>query len=102
MGKKKSSQKTAGACEQDRTRNLARLKRIEGQVRGIAQMVEGDRYCVDVLTQIAATQSALRSVGKELLRHHLKHCVADAARLGEQEFNTASDELIEMLYKNAR
>ncbi len=102
MGNKERNQKKAGACDHDRTRNLARLKRIEGQVRGIAQMVEDDRYCVDVLTQIAAVQSALRAVGKELLRHHLKHCVADAARLGENEFNTASDELIEMLYKNAR
>ncbi|MBO6739912.1 MAG: metal-sensitive transcriptional regulator [Phycisphaerales bacterium] len=102
MGKKKSSQKTAGACEHDRAKNLARLKRIEGQVRGVAQMVEDDRYCVDVLTQIAAVQSALRSVGKELLRHHLKHCVADAARLGKDDFSAASDELIEMLYKNAR
>lgn len=102
MGNKARNQKTAGACDHDRARNLARLKRIEGQVRGIAQMVEDDRYCVDVLTQIAAVQSALRSVGKELLRHHLKHCVADAARLGEDDFNAASDELIEMLYKNAR
>lgn len=102
MGKKENNQKKAGACDHDRARNLARLKRIEGQVRGIAQMVEDDRYCVDVLTQIAAIQSALRSVGKELLRHHLKHCVADAAKLGEEEFNNASDELIEMLYKNAR
>lgn len=102
MGINKLNQKSAGACEHDRAKNLARLKRIEGQVRGIAQMVEDDRYCVDVLTQIAAVQSALRSVGKELLRHHLKHCVADAAKHGEEQFNSASDELIEMLYKNAR
>ena len=83
-------------------RNLARLKRIEGQVRGIAQMVEQDRYCVDIFTQIAAVQSAMRSVGKELLRHHLKHCVADAAKLGRTQLEEASDELIELLYKNAR
>ncbi len=102
MGKRQTNRKSAGSCEHDRSRNIARLKRIEGQVRGIAQMVEDDRYCVEVLTQIAAGQSALRSVGKELLRHHLKHCVAGAAKLGDEEFNTASDELIEMLYKNAR
>ncbi|QKK08427.1 MAG: metal-sensitive transcriptional regulator [Planctomycetota bacterium] len=102
MGIKASHKIASGVCEADRSRNLARLKRIEGQVRGIAQMVEQDRYCVDVLTQIAAAQSALRSVGKEMLRHHLKHCVADAARLGKPEFDATSDELIELLYKNAR
>jgi DNA-binding FrmR family transcriptional regulator len=85
-----------------RARNLARLKRIEGQVRGVAQMVEDDRYCVDVLTQIAATQQALRAVGRELLRHHLKSCVAAAAAKGESALDEASDELIELLYKNAR
>ncbi len=102
MGKKSTVRLATDVCDQDRDRNLARLKRIEGQVRGIAQMVEHDRYCVDILTQIAAVQSALRSVGKELLRHHLKHCVADAAKLGKAEFEEASDELIELLYKNAR
>ncbi len=102
MGKKKSARAAMNVCAEDRAKNLARLKRIEGQVRGIAQMVEQDRYCVDVLTQIAAVQSAMRSVGKELLRHHLKHYVADAAKLGQAEFEEASDELIELLYKNAR
>lgn len=102
MGNKPLARSAAHVSEEDRARNLARLKRIEGQVRGIAQMVEQDRYCVDILTQIAAVQSAMRSVGKELLRHHLKHCVADAARLGKAEFEQASDELIELLYKNAR
>lgn len=102
MGRKPASRTGDIARDQKRAQNLARLRRIEGQVRGIANMVEEDRYCVDVLTQIAAVQSALRSVGKELLRHHLKHCVADAARLGRTEFEHASDELIEMLYKNAR
>ena len=102
MGNKNSAKAATNVCAADLAKNLARLKRIEGQVRGIAQMVEQDRYCVDVLTQIAAVQSAMRSVGKELLRHHLKHCVADAAKLGQAEFEEASDELIELLYKNAR
>ncbi len=102
MGKKSRIRSASGVCPNERAANLARLKRIEGQVRGIAQMVEQDRYCVDVLTQIAAAQSALRSVGKELLRHHLKHCVADAARLGQAEFEAAGDELIDLLFKNAR
>jgi len=85
-----------------KARNLARLKRIEGQIKGIARMVEEDTYCVDVLTQIAATQQALRGVGKQLLRHHLGHCVAAAARRGGRQLDVAADELIELLYKNAR
>lgn len=81
---------------------LARLKRIEGQVRGVSQMVEDDRYCVDVLTQIAAIQSALRGVGKQLLHRHLNHCVAAAAKRGPEHLERASSELIDLLYKNAR
>ncbi len=102
MGTKANHRTASGVCDTQRTANLARLKRIEGQVRGIAQMVEQDRYCVDVLTQIAAAQSALRSVGKEMLRHHLKHCVADAAKHSKASLETASDELIDLLNKNAR
>ncbi len=55
-----------------------RLRRVEGQVRGIAQMVEDDRYCIDVLTQISAATKALQAVALELLGDHLSHCVADA------------------------
>ncbi len=98
MGKK-ADQNLARA---EKARNLARLARIEGQIRGIARMIEKDTYCVDVLTQIAATQQALRGVGKQLLRHHLGHCVADAARRGKNQLQIAADELIELLYKNAR
>ena len=58
----------------------ARLHRIEGQVRGLARMVEEDRYCIDVLTQVAATTRALQAVALELLRDHLRACVADALR----------------------
>ena len=59
-----------------------RLARIEGQVRGIARMVEDDRYCIDVLTQVSATTKALESVALKLLEDHLAHCVVDAARTG--------------------
>src|SRR5262249_45532693 len=80
--------------------NLMRLRRIEGQIRGIARMIEEDRYCADVLGQMAAAQAALRAVGRELMRHHLKHCVPDALAKGRSE--EVYDELIDLMYKNAQ
>jgi len=61
---------------------LARLRRVEGQVRGLQQMVEADRYCIDVLTQISAVTKALQSVAVGMLDDHLRHCVADAVSAG--------------------
>lgn len=68
--------------DEDKAKVLARLKRIEGQVHAIAQMVEDDRYCIDVLTQIAASNSALKSVALLLLDDHLNHCVRQASAQG--------------------
>lgn len=86
-----------------KSRNLKRLRRIEGQVRGLARMVEEDRYCVDILTQISSVQEALRGVGRELMRNHLRHCATEAIRKGSpQEAETVYDELLEILYKNSR
>jgi DNA-binding FrmR family transcriptional regulator len=61
---------------------LKRLGRIEGQVRGLARMVEDDRYCIDVVTQIAAVRAALRRVEEEVLKDHVSHCVEHAIRSG--------------------
>ena len=83
-------------------RNVKRLRRIEGQVRGLQRMVEEERYCADVLTQIASVQEALRSVGRELLRNHLKHCAATAIRSGGAEAEAMYDELLDLIYKHAR
>jgi len=83
-------------------RNLKRLRRIEGQVRGLQKMVEEDRYCADVLTQISSVHEALRSVGRELMRNHLKHCAATAIRTGSEEAEQMYDELVELMYKHAR
>ena len=81
---------------------LKRLSRIEGQVRGIARMVEGDRYCVDVLTQLAAVRSALRAVEDELLRDHVAHCVEGAIASGDAEDQRRKvAELIEVLGRRA-
>jgi DNA-binding FrmR family transcriptional regulator len=64
---------------------LKRLRRIEGQTRGLQRMVEEDKYCIDVLTQVAAVTKALQAVSLSLLEDHMNHCVVDAARAGEQE-----------------
>jgi DNA-binding FrmR family transcriptional regulator len=83
--------------------NLKRLKRIEGQVRGLQRMVEEERYCADILTQISSVQEALRSVSRELMRNHLKHCATHAITHGSQEqANGMYDELIELIYKHSR
>jgi CsoR family transcriptional regulator, copper-sensing transcriptional repressor len=66
----------------DKQRIQARLRRIEGQVRGLEKMVEEDRYCIDVLTQVNATRAALESVALKLLADHTAHCVAEAIRSG--------------------
>jgi CsoR family transcriptional regulator, copper-sensing transcriptional repressor len=63
--------------------SLSRLSRIEGQVRGIARMVEEDRYCVDIITQIAAARAGLKRVADELLKDHVAHCVEHAIRSGD-------------------
>ena len=64
---------------------LARMRRIEGQARGITQMVENDRYCIDVLTQIAAINKALQAVAVGLLDEHLRHCVVEAVESGDDD-----------------
>lgn len=71
---------------------LARLRRVEGQIRGLQQMVECDRYCVDVLTQISAVTKALQSVAVGLLDDHLRHCLADAAVAGGREADRKLEE----------
>ena len=79
---------------------LARLGRIEGQVRGVARMVEEDRYCIDVLTQIRAVRAALDKVDQEIQNDHLQHCVAHAFHAGSaRERQTKIDELLEVLDK---
>jgi DNA-binding FrmR family transcriptional regulator len=85
-----------------KARTLARLRRIEGQVRGVQRMVEEDRYCADVLTQLSSVQEALRAVGREVLRHHLKHCASNAIRTGDASADAMYDELVDLMYKHVR
>jgi DNA-binding FrmR family transcriptional regulator len=96
------ARKAVGVDPERRDRNLKRLRRIEGQVRGLQRMISEDRYCADILTQIASVQEALRSVGRELMRNHLKHCAASAIRAGEAEAEAMYDELIDLMYRNLR
>ncbi|WJP98072.1 metal-sensing transcriptional repressor [Macrococcus bovicus] len=80
---------------EEKEKMLKRLKRIEGQVRGIQKMIEEDRYCVDILIQISAIESALKQVGFSVTERHMNHCVADAIRKGEGE--ASIDELMKVL-----
>lgn len=83
--------------------NLRRLRRIEGQIRGLQRMVEEDRYCADILTQVSSVQEALRAVARALMRNHLTHCATHAIRSESAEDRQAMyDELLGMIYKNAR
>ena len=81
---------------------LTRLKRIEGQVRGLQNMVQAERYCADVLLQISSVQQALRGVSRQLMRNHLQNCAADAIRRGPETAEAMYDELLELVYRHAR
>jgi DNA-binding FrmR family transcriptional regulator len=82
---------------------LKRLSRIEGQVRGIARMVENDRYCIDILTQIAAVRAALQRVEQDVLEEHVHHCVHHAFVSGTAgERKKKIDELMQLLARAAR
>jgi len=85
-----------------KARNLKRLRRIEGQVRGLQKMVEDNRYCADILTQISSVHEALRAVGRELMRNHLKHCATHAIRSGTSEAEAMYDELIDLMHRHSR
>ena len=90
--------RTAIAVDADhKARTLTRLRRIEGQVRGLQRMVEEDRYCADVMTQIASVQEALRGVSRELMRNHLRHCAATAVRAGGATADAMYDELLTLM-----
>lgn len=82
---------------------LKRLSRIEGQIRGLARMVEQDRYCIDIVTQIAAARAALRRVEEEILRDHIAHCVEHAIVSGNAaEQRRKIEELMDVLSRTAR
>jgi CsoR family transcriptional regulator, copper-sensing transcriptional repressor len=84
----------------DKDRHVKRLRRIEGQVRGLARMIENDEYCIDVLTQVSAVTKALQSMSLALLDEHLKHCVAGAIADGgdaDEKVKEASDAIARLV-----
>ena len=83
-------------------RTTKRLRRIEGQVRGLQKMVEEERYCADILTQVSSVHEALRGVARELLRNHLKHCASSAIRAGSEQADAMYEELVDLVYKHNR
>lgn len=97
-----TSRKALAVDPEVKSRNLKRLRRIEGQLRGLQKMVEEDRYCADILTQISSVHEALRGVGRELMRNHLKHCATGAIRTGGAKADSMYDEIVDLMYTHSR
>jgi DNA-binding FrmR family transcriptional regulator len=99
--KKKETERHAVAVDHDtKASNLMRLRRIEGQIRGLQKMVEEDRYCPDILMQVASVQEALKGVSRELVRNHLTHCARRALKGSDAQAAEAIDELIAVWSKH--
>lgn len=97
------NRKAVAVSHEIKSANLKRLRRIEGQVRGLERMVAEDRYCADILVQISSVQEALRAVGRALMRNHLRHCAAQAIRKGSPaQAEAMYDELLHLIYTHAR
>src|SRR5882724_4831642 len=79
-GAREKSRKALAVDPEIKSSNMKRLRRIEGQVRGLQRLVAEDRYCADILIQVSSVQEALRSVGRALMKNHLRHCATDAIR----------------------
>jgi CsoR family transcriptional regulator, copper-sensing transcriptional repressor len=104
MSKRPPEHRHASHVDQDIKRNLTlRLRRVEGQVRGIQKMIEDERYCPDILVQMSAVHESLRSIERMLLRNHLQHCATEALRSGDdRKAQRTYEELTELFYKHAR
>ena len=101
-GEEQGGRKAVGVDPDLKSRNLTRLRRIEGQVRGLQKMIDEDRYCSDILVQLSSVHEALRAVGRELMRNHLKHCASSAIRSDAESAEAMYDELVDMMYKHSR
>ncbi|GAC1661249.1 MAG: hypothetical protein NVS9B4_13270 [Candidatus Acidiferrum sp.] len=98
-----SGRKAVGVDPDIKVANRKRLRRIEGQIRGLQKMVEEDRYCADVIVQIASVQQALRGVARNLMKNHLHHCASKAIASKKKEEGAAMyDELLDLIYTHLR
>ena len=97
-----TGRKAVAVDPDSKEKNLKRLRRIEGQVRGLHRMVEEDRYCADIMTQISSVNEALRAVGRELMKNHLRHCAATAIRSSDDEAAAMYDEIVDLMYKTGK
>lgn len=95
------AKKAHGVDPEIKSANLKRLRRIEGQVRGLHKMVEEDRYCPDILIQVASVREALSGVSRELVRNHLSHCARRALQGSDEQAQAAVDELVAVWSKHA-
>jgi DNA-binding FrmR family transcriptional regulator len=99
----KGTRKAVAVDPEIKTSNLKRLRRIEGQIRGLHRMVDEEYYCADILVQISSVQEALRGVGRELMRNHLQHCASQAISKGSRQDAAAMyEELLDLMYRHAR
>ncbi len=97
------ARKAVGVDPELKDANRKRLRRIEGQIRGLQKMVEEDRYCTDIIAQVASAQEALRGVARNLMRNHLHHCASKALKSAKKEETKAMyDELLEVIYAHLR
>lgn len=95
--------KALGVDPEIKNANRKRLRRIEGQIRGLEKMVQEDRYCPEIIVQIASVQEALRGVARNLMKNHLHHCAGEALQKGKREEREAVyEELLELIYKHLR
>jgi len=98
-----AGRKAIGVDPELKDANRKRLRRIEGQIRGLQKMVEEDRYCTDIIVQVASVQEALRGVARNLMKNHIHHCAAKALQSGKkQETEAMYDELLELIYAHLR
>jgi DNA-binding FrmR family transcriptional regulator len=103
LGVRSENRKAAGIDASIKAANQNRLRRIEGQVGGLQKMVDDDRYCPDIITQIASVQEALRGVARNLMKNHMHHCAMKAMRSGNaQQSEAMHGELLDLIYKHLR
>ena len=102
-GASRHQRRAAGVEPGIKSANRHRLRRIEGQIRGLQKMVEEGRYCPDIIVQIASVQEALRGVARSLMKNHLQHCVSQALHSGSKRKTEATyEELLELIYRHLR